>query len=74
MHHKKKKSHMLPPSHTLTLSIIPSATSITLHTKLWMVPLAMAWALYCNLSADHTLGIRSILGSLRGSIHLHNFR
>ena len=65
---------MLPPSHTLILSIIPSATSITLHTKLWMVPLAMAWALYCNLSPDHTVGIKSILGSLCGSIHLPSFR
>ena len=65
---------MLPPSHTLTLSIIPSATSITLHTKLRMVLLAMAWVLYCNLFADHTVGIGSILGSLRGSVHLPSFR
>ena len=72
--HNNKKSHMLPPSHTLTLRIIPSATSITLHTKLWMVLLTMARALYCNLSADHTVGIESILGSLRGSVHLPSFR
>ena len=75
MHHNKdKQSHMIPSSHTLTLSIIPSATSITLHTKLRMVPLAMARVLYYNLSTDHTVGIRSILGSLCGSVHLPNFQ
>ena len=64
---------MLPPSHTLTLSIIPSATAIALHNKLRMVPLTMAQVLYCNLSADHTVGIKSILGSICGLVHLPSF-
>ena len=64
---------MLPPSHTLALRIIPSATSITLHTKLQMVSLAMARALYYNLFADHIVGIESIMGSLYDLVHLPSF-
>ena len=61
---------MLPPSHTLTLRIIPSATSITLHAKLWMVSLVVEQALYYSLSTDHKVGIKNILGNLHGYIHL----
>ena len=65
---------MLPPSHTLTLSIIPSTTFITLHTKLQMVPLTVERVLYSNLSMEYLIGIKSILGSLCVLVHLPSFR